>query len=251
MFGNVLYFDEKKFREYKSIAIGKKNLRVDNIEISNDKGISINLPVLGADAKSTKNYGGIIEESLLFDCNEFETLLNGRDDYFDFTMCDDFDLLTLQRGYIIKFNSYLRITESFDFTQLIEQFKPMIIEQLSAKMERTEQQAFEKFFAVSDAKIPLLSELDNIALCSKIDARYLQISYNQLEDYESVDVTILARMISNSMINKSKSIYDPLKDFMTLNRATRRNITNDRPDGLQELYSEEDYMNIEIVAIYQ
>ena len=52
------------------------------------------------------------------------------------------------------------------------------------------------------------------------------------------------------MVNARKAFYDPLKDFMTLNRVMRRSIGG-RTDGLYEIYADRDYRTIEILAIYQ
>lgn len=61
---------------------------------------------------------------------------------------------------------------------------------------------------------------------------------------------LCSKLMSGNMINAKKSFYDPLKDFMTLNRDMRRSIDG-RADGLYEIYADEDYRMIEILAIYQ
>ena len=38
-----------------------------------------------------------------------------------------------------------------------------------------------------------------------------------MEEYEELEVTIIARITSGNMVNARKAFYDPLKDFMTLN----------------------------------
>ena len=71
-----------------------------------------------------------------------------------------------------------------------------------------------------------------------------------MEEYEELEVTIIARITSGNMVNARKAFYDPLKDFMTLNRVMRRSIGG-RTDGLYEIYADRDYRTIEILAIYQ
>ena len=107
MFGNVVYYDKKKIDEYKSVIKGQKNLEVEEYEVSNDKGVQVDLKAFGADAKASKTYRAKVQESLLYNCDEFEKLLNGRDDYFDFTQSSGFDLITMSRGVIIKFEGYI------------------------------------------------------------------------------------------------------------------------------------------------
>ena len=81
MFGNVVYYDKKKIDEYKSIIKGQKNLEVEEYLVSNDKGFQVDIKAIGTDAKLNKTYTAKIQESLLYDCNEFEKMLNGRDDF--------------------------------------------------------------------------------------------------------------------------------------------------------------------------
>lgn len=112
MFGNVVYYDKKKIDEYKAVIKGQKNLEVEEYEVSNDKGVQVDLKAFGADAKASKTYKAKVQESLLYNCDEFEKLLNGRDDYFDFTQSSGFDLTTMSRGVIIKFEGYIKIRKN-------------------------------------------------------------------------------------------------------------------------------------------
>ena len=102
MFGNVVYYDKIKIDEYRSVIKGQKNLDVEEYEILNDKSVQVDLKALGVDAKASKSYKAKVQESLLYNCDKFEKLLKGRDDYFDFTQSPDYDLTTMRRGSIIK-----------------------------------------------------------------------------------------------------------------------------------------------------
>ena len=169
MFGNVVYYDKKKIDEYKAVIKGQKNLEVEEYEVSNDKGVQVDLKAFGADAKASKTYKAKVQESLLYNCDEFEKLLNGRDDYFDFTQSSGFDLTTMSRGVIIKFEGYIKIPEEFDFTQTIDKFKPMLVASLvNDTMDKSEQEAMKVFFETSDTKIPVLIDFDELLMCSKL-----------------------------------------------------------------------------------
>ena len=61
---------------------------------------------------------------------------------------------------------------------------------------------------------------------------------------------IKADASSCGLVKSQKAFYDPLKDFMTLNRVMRRSIEG-RTDGLNEIYADKDYRTIEVLAIYQ
>lgn len=251
MFGKVLYFDNKKVNEYTAIITREKVLKIDKIEVSQDKGGTVKIPIASGNAKTSKSYEATMEESLLYDVEEFERKLKNRDDYFDFTISNAFELKTIQRGSIIKFNGYIYIPSEFDLTQLIGQFKPMILKEITAEMPSSEEEAFNSFLGIYNPRIPLISDLDDITLCSKIEAEFLKVKYHDLEEYESIEVTILARVIMDSSTSKEKSIFDPLKDFMSMNREARRRFTSERPEGLREIYCDSNYLKIEIITIYQ
>ena len=56
VFGNVVYYDKKKIDEYRAVVKGQRNLQIDEYEVSNDRGIQIDLKAFGADAKANKTY---------------------------------------------------------------------------------------------------------------------------------------------------------------------------------------------------
>jgi len=76
------------------------------------------------------------------------------------------------------------------------------------------------------------------------------VKYENTEEYEELEVTIIARIISSGMVKLQKAFCEPLKDFMTLNRVMRRSIEA-RTDGLNEIYADKDYRTIKVLAIYQ
>lgn len=243
MFGKVIYFDEIKINEYKSALLGKNSVKINQIEVSDDKGIGVNIPIANGSIKDNKSYTAEIQNSLLLACNEFESVLSEKQvDYSDFTISEQYDISTTPRGYIIKFNGILEIPEGFDISETLHKYKRFLLDES------------EEFSAIIEGKspsIPLLVELDNNLLCSKIDIEKLNIDYVELEDYENIEVTILARMVSSNKISKKKAIYDPLKDYITLNRQIRREFANDRPEELAEIFVDEDYYMVEVIAMYQ
>lgn len=56
------------------------------------------------------------------------------------------------------------------------------------------------------------------------------VKYEDTEEYEELEVTIIVRIISSGMVKLQKAFCDPLKNFMTLNRVMRRSIEG-RTDG--------------------
>ena len=245
MFGNVIYYDKNKIDEYRAVVKGQRNLQIDEYEVSNDKGVQIDLKAFGADAKANKTYKAKVQESLLYNCDEFEKMLTGRDDFFDFTQSENYDLITMRRGTIIKFDGYIKVPEEFDYTQTIDRFKPLLVASIvNDSMDKSEQDAIKSFFEATDTKIPVLIDLNEQLMCSKLISNNMLVKYEDMEEYEELEVTI------SGMVKSQKAFYDPLKDFMTLNRIMRRSIEG-RTDGLNEIYADKDYRTIEVLAIYQ
>ena len=77
MFGKIMYYDKKTIEEYKSLIKGQRQLEIEEYEVSNDKGASIDLRAISADAKANKKYTAKVVSSMLYDCTEFENLLSG------------------------------------------------------------------------------------------------------------------------------------------------------------------------------
>ena len=251
MFCNVIYYDKNKIDEYRAVVKGQRNLQIDEYEVSNDKGVQIDLKAFGAGAKANKTYKAKVQESLLYNCDEFEKLLTGRDDFFDFTQSENYDLTTMRRGTIIKFDGYIKVPEEFDYTQTIARFKPLLVDSVvNDSMDKSEQAAVKAFFETTDTKIPILIDLNEQLMCSKLASNNMLVKYEDMEEYEELEVTIIARIISSGMVKAQTAFYDPLKDFMTLNRVIRRSVEG-RTDGLNEIYVDKDYRTIEVLAIYQ
>ena len=158
---------------------------------------------------------------------------------------------TIQRGCIIKLDSYLEIPEGFDIMQLIDRFKPLIMNSFDTEeMDQTGKEALKVFLGNAKAtKIPLVIDNDEYLLSSKINQEYLISDYEDLEEFEDEQVTILARMASG-IIKEDRPYYDPLKDFISLNRMMRKSI-KDRGAELQPLMLDRKYRQIDILAIYR
>lgn len=250
MFGKIMYYDKKTIDEYKSIIKGQRQLEVEEYEVSNDKGATIDLRAISADAKASKKYVAKVVENLLYECDEFEKMLIGRDDYFDFTLEDGYDITTVPRGSIIKVNAFLEIPEGFDLMHLIDTFKPFLMDSLDVEpMEKSEEDAWKSVLTNAKAtKIPVIADADGYTLCAKIHSDNLILEYQEFEEYED-GITLLAR-VSSAIISKQKPFYDPLKDFMVMNRLLRRSMGT-RGEELEAITVDSEYRQIDVLAIYQ
>ena len=253
MFGKVLYFDRKAIDDYSAIASEGKKVRIEEVEVSKDIGGSIgnsSFPI-EVDAKAEKKYVAKMIESMLYDCADFEKIISGRDDYFDFTVTNIYDINTVPKGSIIKAEARIEVPEEFDFIQLIDEFKPLVMSSIEIKDgDVTSKDALKKIFGNANAtRIPLIAEVEDILLCGKI---YRDNIVSEYEDFVEQDesVTILAR-ISSDIIKKEKPFYDPLKDFVRINRMMRRGMKKTDPDNkIAPLHVENDYRKIDVIAIY-
>lgn len=251
MFGKIMYYDKKMIEDYSSVINGQRPLKIDEYRISNDKGIAADLKFISGDAKASKEYTAKVMESMLYDCAEFEKKLVGRDDFFDFTQSSNFDINTIGRGNIIKFDSFASIPESFDIMQLIDQFKPMLMASMDTEeIDQSGKEALKSFLCAAKAtKIPLVLELDDFLLTAKINKDNLICEYEEIEEFEEQQVTVIAR-VASGIIHSSKAYFDPLKDFMSMGRMMRRSIDN-KSKELKPLYLDQEYKQIDILAIYQ
>lgn len=238
IFSRILYFDEKKITEYMSRLSKESVLEIKNVEISTEKDIGLKIYGFGGNYNGSTKYIGKYKTSILDKYNKFEELLINNNFYFDFIENPDLDITTVGRSSIIKFDGYINIPEKFD-----------LLETFDKKRDSVDFQGMEVFILPSEKiKIPLITELNELTLCAKLISGNLLEEYSELQELEDSNVTILAR-VSTNLKRKDKEIYDPLKDYINLNRKTRK--VTIRNEILENIYSENDYREIEILAIYQ
>lgn len=256
MFGKVVYYDQKTVEEYRAFITGNKTLDIDTVEMSKKKNVGINAQLLSLGGSSDKNYAAKVVPSILYDCSEFEKLLTKRsgEDYFDLTTSDEYDLNTIEKGAIIKIDAYISIPESFDLMVVLKNILPFLKTSIPGfSGENGEEELLSYLLGgMTSARIPIIADADDCVLCSQIISEYI-ISGSEgievFEDFEGESFTILAR-ISSSMKSATKPFYDPYKDFMKINRALRRTIT-DRDDTMKPICVDTEYRLIDILAIYR
>jgi len=251
MFGKVVYLDNKKLDEYMAIATGKNVTKIDKIKITSDKDAGIDLKVASLGGKATKSYEVSVISSQLHDIAEFEKAVKNLEAFFDFQSRSELELDTILRGSVIRFDTYIQVPEKFDFVDMLKQFKALVSSEIPLNLDEGNAEVVQELFEAHKSKLPIISELSESTLCSLIEAEHLRVTYNELEEYETTEVTILARVVSDRMTSKSNAIFDPLRDFISLNRKMRREISSKRPAELELIYCDDDYKKIDIIAIYQ
>lgn len=256
MFKNLIYFDSNKIAEYTALLEGEKNIAVKNIKVRSGKSVGVKIMPLSAGADGSSELEGEVVENLLLDCNEFEKLLNDKseENYFDFFE-DDYDLETVPKTSIIRFEGRFNIPEEFDMMDLINQCKPMLISSMNLQ-DAQEEELFSKIFAKESTKIPSFIDSENFddrIGFSKLNSNNLCYAFEHLEDYEDEEVTIIAKVISRKDIQNSKPIilFDIMKDLFSLSRGIRRQMGDEEIEGIKNIESKENIINLEILAMYQ
>lgn len=257
LFKNLIYFDSKKVSEYMAVLEGERKVKFKNARVTTDKSINTNFKVVSAGKNGSNELEGELQDNLILDCNEFENLLErkSKDSFFDFIKDEnDYDVETIPRSSIMRFEGGFKIPEEFDVMDLINQYKPMLTSDMDLENPDKEE-IFKTIFAKDNTKIPafLNSEsLENRVGFSKLGSNNLLYSLVDLEDFEDEDITIIAKVLSRKNAEKkSVVVFDVLKDLFSLGRGIRRQMGKENIEGLANIESDESVINMEVLAIYQ
>ena len=69
----------------------------------------------------------------------------------------------------------------------------------------------------------------------KVSQEDMLIDYNELEDYEGKELTIIARLESRKYYrDKPLPVFDIYKDFLGLNRALRKQIASEKKQEFEK-----------------
>lgn len=233
MFGNLLYYNKKKVDQYSALIQGGKFESVisDRCEDEN-KAISY-----------------------LLECTTFEKLLQQRDDYIDYVgENQEISINDVRISSIIRATGEIYIPEQFDMVHLFDEYKSFFLEGMDYK-DCEERELIKTVFANSKMRIPIYCELggdcDYWLGIGKAIPDNLLIDYNELEDYEGKELTIIARLESRKYYkDKPLPVFDIYKDFLGLNRALRKQIVSEKKQEFESIDIEEDYLGLELLAIY-
>ncbi|MCR3956264.1 MAG: hypothetical protein NUK57_08180 [Gudongella sp.] len=254
MFKNLIYYNSIKIIEFKALLQGKKSVHVDKVKMNKGKSIGGDLKIISGSYKEIDEIEGGILPNILLDCNEFESLLqeHGGNYYYDFLGDEGISLEDVTRNAIIRFEGKFKIPEEFDMMDLLSKFKPYLISSMNT--DKPEEAIMKELFSKNSTKIPSFIEsevfLEDVGF-SKLNSNHLCYEIEDIEDYESQDVVIIAQILSTKKINKDTIMFDVMKDLFSFNRSIRRQVGNSEIDGLENIKSEKDAYKLEVLAIYQ
>jgi hypothetical protein len=255
LFKNLIYFDSKKVAEYKAVLEGKKNVAIKSVKVTSGKSANAKVPIISGGINESNEMEGEIVDNQILDCNEFEELLESksRDNYFDFLQ-NEFDIETIARTAIVRFEGDFRIPSEFDMMDLINKFKPMLVSSMNLKSSQ-EEEIFNKIFDKESTKIPAFFEcrsFEERVGFAKLNSNNLCYELEHLEDFEDEEVIIIAKVISRKNItNKPIVVFDIMKDLFSLSRGLRRQMGEQDIEGMQSIKANKNIIILEVLAIYQ
>lgn len=248
MFTTLKYLNEKRLKDFIAIINPEKRLSLKSASIETQKNGNVGVSFFNAGIHGNTTINGEYEENLTLEYNEFESLLVGRDDFFDFTSNPDFDLSTIENGSIIKYQAPIIIPEEYDAYTIVSRLKKYLIENETGEMEKGARELLSTSLDTDDLKIPIYMECeDDKFLASKIMKSMLKVQYEEFEDFENDDYNIVAKV--NNKKKGSVEIYDPCKDFLSLGRSLRRTMKKENNE-LASIILNGEVINIEVIAIY-
>jgi hypothetical protein len=251
MFRSFIYVNSEKVYEYYSLLDETIKEKITSKESSRTNKAGISSKPIGFEHSRTETMKSEISQYFLSDYNKFEKELIklAGEYYFDLDE-EEYDLKTMPRSSIGKVQANFIIPEGFDYIDLIDAFKPMI--KSAIEINDSEQALYDTFLGNTKADIPITIEYEGLNIFGKLDTRFLKETYNQLEEYEFDEVTILFKFIAQDTSTRV-TIFDPLKDFIKLNRAMRRSsdFQNSYSEELSPIVVDGPVIKTEILAIYK
>lgn len=252
MFRSFIYLDEEKLYTYKRQISGQNAPNPKAISKKKTAGFAATLNGFGVNGTTETNVDGEFEKDISFDYDRFELDISNLDgeDYFDFVLHSEYDFTSIPAMKLLRICSSFEIPEAFDAVNLVERFRPLLMGQIETQ-STGEQEALQGILGNASADIPFIVELDEVTISGKLNAKYLCEDYSSLEDYADQDVYMLCKVVG--MVRKEcVEIFDPLKDFIRLPRAMRRQMTSDSNSiGLDKISVEGPVLKVEVIAIYK
>lgn len=252
MFRSFIYLDEEKLYTYKRQIEGKNTPQIKTVTKKKSAGFNAGVNGSGVSGTIETDVTGEVEKDISFDYDSFENALQDLDgeDYFDTVINPDYDLTTVPAMKIVRVCNSFIVPEEFDAINLIDTFKPMLMGQIQTKSD-SEQEALENVLGTATADIPIVIDYPDIVIASKLNTKFLREEYASLEEYAEQDTYMLCKVVG-VVKKESVEIFDPLKDFMRLPRAMRRQMeSGGKNDVLEKIKVEGPVLKVEIIAIYK
>ena len=249
MFRSFIYLDQEKMYSYlRQIDTDYAN---QPIEISKKKtrGGSLGTDFLGANVGSEIEEKREVTNDVIKDYDRFEKKLEelAGSEYFDLVL-DDYDINTVPRMSIIRVNGSFEIPEQFEMFSVAQNYMPLITSQITTSSDN-ERELMEAFLGKASADIPIIIEDEEITIASKMSMDNIEEEYAELEEYNEQEVYMLCKVVG--IMKKDKvEIFNPLKDFIKLPRAVRREMDSNS-QGMEPILVDGPVLKVEVIAMYK
>ena len=252
MFRSFIYLDEDKLYAYKKLI---DNGIVHPSSISSKKTKSASAGTKNASVSYVNEEETVIdvEKDPFGDYDRFELALAELEgeDFFDLVMNEDqYHLLSMPQMKIIKLMGTIEVPEEFDLLNLIESYKPLLIESMIGN-DADDGTLFAKaVFSNTTADIPIVVDYGDVTVVGRLNTKWLCEDYTALEEYSEQEVVLLCKVIGINSRDRV-TIFNPLKDFIKLNRAMRRSGTFESGQGFDPITVSGPVIKVEFIALYK
>lgn len=256
MFKDYLYLDSSLIEKYADQLCGRRIVNQSkakrtkvHAEMSGGLGpVQAKAEIDSEDASSLLSASNTKEHM----CDLFEKQLTklANEDYFDYIQSGSTtDLQTVPPMSILRVLGRPMVPEAFDMLATIKQYMPYITTFTDlSNSDELSNDILVRILHDAQADIPITIDVDGMTLAGKLNANYLiDLDSADIDSLEDEDVIILCKIESHAD-GENVLIYDPLRDFMKLNRALRRQIT--RTKELEPIRIDGPVIKVQMIAMY-
>lgn len=251
MFRSFVYLDEDKLYAYKKL-IDNGVVRPSSIQSKKTKTASAGIRQATVSYVNEEQTVIDVEKDPFWDYDRFELSLAELEgeDFFDLVMNEDqYDLMSIPPMKIIKLMGTIEIPEEFDLLNLIENYKPLLMN--SIINDSDDATLFAKaVFNNTSADIPVEVDCGDVTVVGRLNTKWLCEDYTALEEYSEQEVVLLCKIIGVNR-NDKVTIFNPLKDFIKLNRAMRRAGKFEPGQGFDPIVINGPVVKVEFIALYK
>lgn len=251
MFRSFVYLDVDKMYTYLKQIDKEFSSRPFEVNTKRAIGGNIGISSIGLSAEREIEEKRSYSRDPFNDYDKFEKDLESLEasEFFDFVLSSEYDLKILPKMCLFRYNGRFEIPEQFDMYSIAQIFMPMIANQIPTSSDN-EKGLIEAFLGNASADIPFIVEDEEVTISGKLNTDYLLEAYSELEEYNEQDVFMLCKVIG--LMNREKvEVFNPLKDFVRLPRAARRERGDSVNDGFDIIYADGPVLKVEVIAIYK
>ena len=249
IFRSFIYLDAEKLDEYLSIIgevdKGRKTTK------SHKVGFGANAGIASANVEFTSESDSYHQLGPAAQCKLFENALikYANEEYFD-NLTQDVDLLTVPPMAIVRTQGILEVPEVFDVYKMMEGYAPMMHQLgiLESGLDNKETEFVLGLFKNANYDTPAIIDCEGTRISTKLKSQYIKGGYEALEDCLDDEITVLYK-VTAVRTEGNVVIFDPMKDFIKLNRALRRSM--ERNEQTQPITAEAPIVKAEVLAIYR